>query len=213
MDNNLRMIGEAQAKKVQKSLIARQFDCQIVEDEKEASAAIKRMIPANSIVALGGSMTLEQIGMLEELKKMPIQLQDRYAPNLSKEQRDEILRQAFTSDVYLMGTNAITLNGELLNVDGTGNRVTALCFGPKKVIVVVGVNKIVMDEEAGWSRIRRIAAPANCVRLAKKTPCASVGYCQNCASDQRICNQFVKIERCRYKDRISVIIVLKDLGY
>ena len=213
MDNNLKMIGKAQAMKVQKSLIARQFDCQSVEDEKEACSSVKRLIPANSSVALGGSMTLEEIGMLDELKKMPIQLQDRYAPDLSKQQRDEILRQAFTSDVYLMGTNAITLNGELLNVDGTGNRVAALCFGPKKVVIVVGMNKLVLDEEAGWSRIRRIAAPANCVRLNKKTPCASVGYCQNCASDQRICNQFVKIERCRYKDRISVIIVLKDLGY
>ena len=120
---------------------------------------------------------------------------------------------AFDSDVYFAGTNAVTENGCLYNVDGNGNRVAAMIYGPKSVVVVVGVNKIVSDLDAAKERVRKIAAPANTVRLSCDTPCAKTGECMDCNSPSRICCNFVVMSNQRVKDRLKVIILDESLGY
>ena len=124
-----------------------------------------------------------------------------------------MFRKSFYADVYLTSTNALTLDGKLLNVDGNGNRVAAMIYGPKKVVVLTGINKLVKDEAAAIERIQMIAAPANCVRLNKDTPCTKVGNCVDCLNPKRICASHVKIDRSQTKDRIHVILMMKEAGY
>ena len=125
----------------------------------------------------------------------------------------EIFRQAFTCDTYIMSSNAITENGELYNVDGNGNRIAALAFGPKSVIVIAGYNKLVPDLEAARQRVRDTAAPANAVRLDRKTPCKVLGACRDCRSDERLCSIYSVMAQQSKKGRIKVILVGEQLGY
>ena len=130
-----------------------------------------------------------------------------------REEVEEIMRKAFVSDTFLASANAITENGELYNVDGNGNRVSAMIFGPKQVIIVAGMNKIVKDLDEAKKRVETIAAPKNTVRLEKATPCAKTGVCGHCHSDDRICCSYVTLAQQRVADRIKVIIVNENLGY
>ena len=157
-------------------------------------------------------MTLKETGILTMLKQRDIVFQSHNEPGLSRAQSDEEARKAFSADVFLASANAITWNGEIINVDGHGNRVSAMIFGPKKVILVVGVNKLVEDEAAAIRRIRTIAAPANSVRLHKETPCAHIGACQDCHSADRICSSYVKLNYDK-ENRIHVILSLELFGY
>ena len=131
---------------------------------------------------------------------------------MTREQSDAEARKAFSADTFIASTNAVTLQGELVNIDGHGNRVSAMIFGPKQVIIVAGYNKIVEDEEAAKKCIREIAAPANSVRLHKQTPCSKTGSCQDCYSKDRICSSYVKINYDK-EDRIRVILIAEAYGY
>jgi L-lactate utilization protein LutB len=164
-------------------------------------------------VSWGGSMTLNQAGICDALlQKSGITVLNPYAPNLSKEEMYEIRRQALLVDLYLTGSNAVTEDGQLVNLDGIGNRVTALNFGPKNVVVVAGRNKIVPGLEEAMLRIKNYAAPANAMRLDKKTPCQSSSMCQDCSSTDRICNVWTITEKSFPKSRIKVILVNQDMG-
>ncbi|MDD6468199.1 MAG: lactate utilization protein [Erysipelotrichaceae bacterium] len=202
-----------QCQRVKQALEKKRFLCDVVKDAKEARKMIHSLIEENQSVSFGGSMTLEETGILDELRSMPIQLQDRNVPFSSREQRDNLLRQAFTSDVFVTSTNAITLQGELYNVDGTGNRVAAMIFGPKKVIVVCGCNKICRDMNEAEKRLACVAAPMNAIRLHRDTPCTKIGECCNCMSDDRICDAYVRIGRCHEEHRIHVILIEEAYGY
>jgi len=131
----------------------------------------------------------------------------------SKEESKELKRKSLLTDWYITGTNAISLDGHLVNMDHSGNRVAAMLYGPDKVIVVVGENKIVKDINEAIVRNERIAAPANCKRLNRVTPCAKVGHCMDCSSEDRICNEYTVIKRQGNKDRIHVIFLNEELGY
>ena len=131
----------------------------------------------------------------------------------SPEETKQMYRDSFSSDVYFMSTNAITLDGELINIDGNGNRVAALIYGPDKVVMIVGMNKLVSTVEDGMNRVSDIAAPANGVRLGKQTPCATTGSCHDCLSPECFCNQLVITRRCYTPGRIHVILVSETLGY
>ena len=122
-------------------------------------------------------------------------------------------RDAFSADTYFMSTNAITLDGELINIDGNGNRVAALIYGPDQVIIVAGLNKVTANVEDGIRRVRNCATPPNCIRLNKKTPCAATGRCADCLSPEGICNQLVITRRSGNPDRIKVILIGESLGY
>jgi len=210
MDANVQKVMDFKLEETRKNLLNHQFAVQIFETKEELQQYIQSVIPSGSTVNFGGSMSLSEAGVLQTLQKMDIELQDRGKPGVDAE---AVMRQAFSADYYFMSSNAISQSGELYNLDGSGNRVAALIYGPKKVFVVAGINKIVKDEIEGWHRIATIAAPANCIRLNRTTPCTKTGTCMNCLSPERICNQYVKTTYCRDKGRIEILFVKEELGY
>jgi len=172
------------------------------------------LIVPGSIVSHGGSITLEQCGIREALlRRGDITFIDPVEPGLERNEQIENRRRGLLSDVFLSGTNAITRNGMIVNRDGIGNRVAALSFGPRKVIIVAGMNKIVSDLEAAYDRIDQVASPMNCERLDRDTPCRETLSCQDCNSDGRICSVTTIIERQSDPDRLHVILVAEDLGF
>lgn len=191
-----------------------------VKNRSQAFEKVMSMIPEGSVVGLGDSLTLRQIGVVDALTQGNYTFLNPWKPGSSLEESIELKRNALTSDVFVTGTNAVTLDGKIVNVDGHGNRVAAMCFGPSKVIIVVGVNKIVENLEEALKRIRDIAAPMNVKRHAEfnpMPPCGITGLCNDCSSPWRICNKTVIIERQydnnKYKPIITLIIVGQELGF
>jgi hypothetical protein len=184
----------------------------------EAKAEVLGLIPSPASVIRCGSETVGGLGLWAEIAARPgVTLLDPYAPGLSKEQGAEVRRQGLLADVMVASSNAITIDGRLVNLDGTGNRVGGMIFGPKKVILVVGMNKVAADVDAAMARVRTYAAPANNMRLGEayglKNPCLEDGRCHQCASETRICNIWSIIEGSAVQDRIHVVLVGEDLGY
>lgn len=183
------------------------------KDREEAKKKAKEFLTKDCSVSWGGSETLNEIGLLEELKKDGnYQILDRQNPDPSLSAK-EFYGKMVTSDVFFMSSNAITLDGELINIDGNGNRVACLCNGPDQVVLIVGINKIVPDVKAGIDRVRNMAAPPNAVRLDTTTPCKEHGRCMDCMKDDCMCCQIVVTRRSRKKGRINVILVGEELGY
>lgn len=195
-----------------KNLAKRQMDGYYCETKEEALEKALELIPDGSSVAWGGSETLAQIGIREALKSGSFTVIDRESAQTPEEQR-KIFGEICMSDFFLMSTNAITLDGELVNIDGRGNRVSFLCFGPQNVIVIAGMNKVVSSVEDGVRRTRDIASPPNTVRLNKNTPCALTGRCGDCFSPDCICSQIVITRRSGQPGRIKVILVGEELGF
>lgn len=183
------------------------------KNRDEVIELIKGIVKEGSKVAVGGSETLSELGILEHLRSGRYDFLDRYKEGLTREEVTNIFKQSFLADAYLSSCNAITENGELYNVDGNGNRVAAMLYGPDKVIVICGINKIVKDVDEAIKRNREISAPMNAKRLNKKTPCAKVGYCMNCNSPERICNEYTLIKKQRSSERMHVIFLNENLGY
>ena len=183
------------------------------KNRDEVIKLIEDIVAEGSKVAVGGSETLSELGVLEYLRSGRYDFLDRYKAGLTPEEVTNIFKQSFLADAYLSGCNAITENGELYNVDGNGNRVAAMLYGPDKVIVICGVNKIVKDVDEAIKRNREFSAPMNAKRLNKKTPCAKVGYCMDCNSPERICNEYTLIKKQRLPERMHVIFLNENLGY
>lgn len=183
------------------------------KNRDEVIELIKDIVKEGSKVAVGGSETLSELGILEHLRSGRYDFLDRYKEGLTREEVTNIFKQSFLADAYLSSCNAITENGELYNVDGNGNRVAAMLYGPDKVIVICGINKIVKDVDEAIKRNREISAPMNAKRLNKKTPCTKVGYCMNCNSPERICNEYTLIKKQRSSERMHVIFLNENLGY
>lgn len=185
------------------------YYCESVE---EARAFALSLVPNGASASFGGSATLSETGILEALRnREDITLFDRDAAN-GPEEVKKIMHDALSCDYYFMSSNAITANGELVNIDGNGNRVAALIYGPENVIIIAGMNKIVKDVEEGLSRTRNVASPQNCIRLGKNNPCAINGVCGNCLADT-ICDQIVITRASRIPQRIKVILVGEELGF
>jgi len=218
---------ERHAQTVIMNLQKRKMNGQYVANRKEALTAILAMIPPGALVSHGGSMTLEQTGVFPALEERNqnklLDVSKKTASGsfvYSKEERQRMMRETFFCDVFLTGCNAITLDGKLVNIDGLGNRVASMIFGPGKVIVVAGANKIVRDAATGLERIRQIAAPLTALRRNRQEephdlPCLKTGVCVDCNSDWRICQNTVIIEGCVSLEsgRINVVLVGEELGY
>lgn len=213
MDKNVTWVNEEKIERTIKALEKNNMAGFYVKDKKELLDKIDELVEEGSSVSVGGSMTLFESGIIDHLRSGRFDFKDRYASGLSKEDIKKIYRQAFSCDAYILSANAITESGEIYNVDGTGNRVAAMIYGPDKVIVVVGANKIVKDVDEAVNRIKSCVAPANAKRLNRNTPCAKVGYCMNCSSPERICNEYVLIKKQPVKNRINVIFLNESLGY
>ncbi len=185
----------------------------LVNSHEELIEKINELTNDGDTVSCGGSMSLFETGVIDYLRSGKYNFLDRYEDELSKDDLKKLYRNTFSADVYFTSTNAITEKGELYNVDGNGNRVAAMLYGPDKVIIIAGVNKIVENIEEAIKRNERVSAPANCKRLNRATPCVKVGHCMDCSSEDRICNEYAIIRRQGNKDRIHVIFLNEELGY
>lgn len=204
---------EALASTVIGNLNKRQIDAFYCSNAQKAVETALSLLPDQAVVGFGGSVTLSETGMLDALRNSSsLRLLDRETAK-TVEEKEEIFRKAFFADAYFMGSNAITTDGELVNIDGTGNRVAALIYGPKEVIILAGMNKIVPSVEEAVNRVRNTATPPNCMRLNKKTPCAASGVCHDCLSPDCICNQIVITRRSGSKGRIKVILIGDSFGF
>lgn len=211
----MEMRNEKYAALVVKNLKARGFDACYKATKEEALTEALARIPADAVVSWGGSVSVQQIGLLDAMRDGTHHIIDRDSAK-DPDERMELMRQALLCDVFLTGTNAISENGRLINMDGNGNRVAALTFGPKQVIVIAGMNKVVRTVEDGLQRIRTVAGPVNMMRFMNEntsTVCAKLGVCGDCNSPDCICNHFVVTRRCRPVGRIQVILVGEELGY
>ncbi|MDD3224699.1 MAG: lactate utilization protein [Clostridium sp.] len=213
MDENIRWVMEKRLNRTIENLEKNNMDAFAVKDEKELIEKIGKILKEGETVGVGGSMTLFETGVIDYLRNGKYNFIDRYKEGTTPEELKKVYRKIFSADTFISSSNAITEDGELYNVDGNGNRVAAMIYGPDKVIIVAGINKIVKDVDEAIERNKKYSAPANAKRLNRRTPCAKVGYCMNCKSEDRICNEYTLIRRQQRRGRITVIFVNKKLGY
>ena len=205
---------EKLAEQLIKHLTKRRMEASYAPTAAQAREEVVAMIPAGSTVSRCGSMSLVEMGLWEELAKKPgVEVIDPFIPGLSPEERFAQLRRGLLADYMITSSNALTMDGKLVNLDGLGNRVAGMCFGPEKVIVVVGLNKLAPDLDSALARVKHHAAPINAIRLSRATPCGETGLCSDCRSPERICNMWSIIEGHLIENRIHVKLVGEDLGY
>jgi len=208
----LKTMHEKSGPKVVENLIKRHFEAYYVSTKEEALSKALELIPQDHSVSWGGTLTMDEIGLKDKLIEKKYILIDRDLAK-SPEERVELMHQALSCGTYIMSSNAISEDGQLINIDGNGNRVAALCYGPKNVLIIAGMNKVVKTVEDAYSRARNLAAPANNQRFPNsKTPCSLTGECANCLCTDSICNQFVLTRQSRPEGRIKVILVGEELG-
>lgn len=213
MDDNTLWYMEKRIDRTIKNLNRRNMDGFFVKDKNELITLLKKLIDDNSTVGVGDSMTLFETGVIDFLRKGDYVFWDKYRDGITSEEKKEIYLKNFSANTFMCSTNALTEDGELYNIDGNGSRVAPMLYGPKQVILVTGINKIVKDIEEAEKRVRNYAAPIDAKRLNKDTPCTTLGYCVDCKSPNRICNDFTIIRGQFIKNRIKVIIVGEQLGY
>lgn len=189
------------------------FKTKEVDNREEALQWLLSNISPNAEVGVGGSVTLREIGIVKALEERGNVVYQHWKKGLSPQEREEIRKRQMTSDIFLTSSNAVTEEGELVNVDGGGNRVAAMIYGPGQVIVVIGINKITGDLEEALNRVMNVAAPMNCKRLGRKTPCAETGRCEDCDVPDRICNITTIIERSPSISDVMVLVVRESLGF
>jgi L-lactate utilization protein LutB len=203
---------EKQVERTINALKKNNFEAVFVPDSKGAVGEVMKRIPDGATVGIGGSVTLTQLGLQEALEKRGIHLIWPFQQAKNEEERLRLIQKSFSADFFLSSTNAITEDGKLFNVDASGNRVGAMFIGPKKTIIVAGVNKIVKDLEAAEKRVKEWVAPQNIKRLKRKTPCAETGVCTDCSSPDRICNIYVTLAKKPARTDVVVILVGERLG-
>jgi hypothetical protein len=205
--------GQTLGNKTVEALHRNRFDAVFFETRDETAEAVMKMISPGMEVAFGGSQTAKQLNLQQLIIAKGATILDHNVAGLSDEQKLEVMRRQQLCDVFICSSNAISIQGELFNIDGNGNRVAAMAFGPRRVIVIAGVNKLVADEEAAWQRIRTIAAPINFKRLNRPNPCTKQGVCMNCNLPTRGCNIYVVTRRKPPMMDFSVYIVNDSLGF
>lgn len=203
---------QKQAETIIKNLEKRNMEGYYFDNAAECTRAILESMPAGSVVSWGGSESIKESGLMDAVHNGDYKLIDRFAAQTPEESRT-LYAQAVLADYYLMSSNAVTLDGELINIDGNGNRVACLIQGPSHVILVVGMNKVVTDIESGIARVRNMASPPNAVRLGRNLPCAATGTCHDCLAPECFCNQIVVTRRSGHTGRIKVYLVGEPLGY
>ncbi len=203
---------EVRAEAAVRALEQNGFRAHLVPSGEAAARAVLEMIGEGACVGLGGSLTLRQLGLPALLEARGVRMAQHWKAGLSPEEGLRVRREQLTADVFLTSVNAVTLQGELISVDGIGNRVAATIFGPGRVIVVAGANKVVRDVSEGLARVRNVAAPINALRLGVPTPCAELGYCTDCRRPERICRVVTIIERKPALTDLTVLLVPEELG-
>lgn len=213
MDQHLEWAKQLKVERTIKNLKKNNIEGFYAKDKSEALDIVKSLINEGDTVSVGGSMTLFEMGLIDFLREGNYQFLDRYKEGLNRDELQDIYRETFSANAFFASVNAITEEGTLYNIDGTGNRVAAMIYGPDKVIILAGINKIVKDETEAMNRARDIAAPTNAHRLSRKTPCVATGCCMDCESPERICANYVMIKRQMNPERMKVILIDNTYGY
>ena len=214
--NGIETVWDFRLAEVAKALEGNNFEVTVQPSLAEAVGYFKNtLLPALApkSVGVGGSETITHSGVYELLSAGDFEFVNPYARGLSPEEALEKRRQGLLTDLFVTSSNALTRDGRLLNLDGSSNRVAALAFGPRKVVLFIGRNKICEDLDSGIARIKEFAAPANNIRLQRKNPCTKVGHCMNCKSPERICNVWTLTAKCAPVKRIHVLLINEDLGF
>jgi L-lactate utilization protein LutB len=202
---------------VKTALEANHFEVFLAADSAEAERILLDDILPQSgakTVSWGGSMTFIGSGLYEKVRQLSgVEVMDTYQKGMQPEEMVELRRKSLLSDLFITGSNALTETGKLVNLDMIGNRVAAITFGPRSVVILAGRNKIVPDLEDAMFRVKNYAAPVNAIRLDKKTPCVQTSFCQDCNSPERICNTWTITEKSYPKGRVKVILINQDLGF
>lgn len=209
MNENIRKRNELLAQKVIKGLQSRNMSGYYAENREAALQLALSLIPEGSTVTMGGGVSVHEIGLVDALKKGSYQFIDRDA----MEDKRAAALAAYDADFFLASSNAVTEDGVLVNIDGNSNRVSAIAHGPKKVLMIVGMNKVCSDVDGAMKRARNVAATTNAQRFGLSTPCAKTGACMDCKSPDTICCQFLITRFSRHTDRIHVILVNDSLGF
>lgn len=214
-----------QISKVMKSLENNNINAAYAETKEEVCKIVKNMLFKGAVITAGGSMSLKESGVWDIISSPEYDFRDRSRQEISEEERSEAYKAAIGCDFFFCSSNAVTENGELINVDGNANRISSIAFGPKKVVMVVGVNKLVKDIDEGLLRIKKIAAPKNAVRLNTGTPCQKLGHCialeksecpamtDGCKSPRRMCIEYLISGFHKEKGRLNIILCGETLGY
>ncbi len=218
MDKNVEQITLMSLERTAKALRKNNMAAYVCKSKEDALKQVEALLFKGAVIGSGGSVSLQKCGVMELVRSEEYCFIDRtkFAP----ENMSECYQKMYGADIFLCSSNAVTENGELYNVDGNSNRISAICFGPKKVIMVVGCNKVVKNLDEAVKRVKRIAAPANCVRLNCNTYCKETGICvsadggmtDGCKGETICCNHLISSKQ-RHKDRINVILVAEPLGY
>ena len=209
MNENISKRNELLAQKVIKGLESRNMTGYYAKDKEEALKKALELIPEGSSIAMGGAMSAHEIGLVEAVKNGNYSFIDRD----KAEDKRAAMMESYDADIFLAGTNAMTEDGVLINIDGNSNRVSMIAQGPKKVIFIVGMNKVCSDVDAAMKRARNVAAPTNAQRFGLQTPCSKTGSCMNCKSPDTICCQILITRYSRHEGRIHVILVNDALGF
>ena len=203
---------EKQAERTINALKKNNFEAVFVPDSKSACEEVMKQIPDGATVGVGGSVTLAQVGLLDSLGKRNINFIWPMRQGKTPDEIFELIRKSLSADFFISSTNAVTEDGKLFNVDATGNRAGAMFIGPRKTIIVCGVNKIVKDIEAAEKKLKEWTGPQNAKRLGRKTPCVETGVCADCKSPDRICNIYVTLAKKSARTDIMVILVGEQFG-
>lgn len=203
---------ELTAKNIIANLARRNMEGFYCATKEDAVKCALSLMEEGAVIAWGGSESVKECGLMNAISDGKYKLIDRSTAVTPQEQR-ELFAKTVMSDYYLMGTNAITLDGQLVNIDGNGNRLASLIHGPRNVIIIAGMNKVAADVESAYKRVKTEACPPNAVRLDRKLPCAATGVCADCLAEECFCNQIVVTRRSGHAGRIKVILVGETLGY
>lgn len=203
---------EKRAQVLIKNLNSRHFDAYYCDNKQDALEKALELIPRGKTVGWGGAMSAQQIGLIDTLNGGEYNAIDRDQAK-TPEEREQAMKKCLLADVFVTGANALSLDGQMVNIDGNGNRVAAIVYGPESVVVIAGMNKVVDTLEAAVTRARTVAAPMNKQRFALQTPCEITGACADCKSDGCICNQILITRNCKPAGRIKIILVGEELGF
>ncbi|MCX7857881.1 MAG: lactate utilization protein [Deltaproteobacteria bacterium] len=196
-----------------KKLTENGFKASYFEDRNTLRESVLSIIPPGATIGVGGSVTVRELGIVEILNGRGFTVYDHWKEGLSNEERARIRKAHLTCQVFITGTNAITEDGEIVNIDGIGNRVASMIYGPETVIVIAGYKKIVKNLQSAIERIKSIAAPMNAKRLNLTLPCSEYGYCTNCKSEKRICRILTVIQKRPPETEMYIFIINEDIGF
>lgn len=212
MTEQMKTYYEKRAQVLVKNLKSRHFEAYYCPDSASALAKALELIPEGASVGWGGALSAQQIGLIGAVKSGNFAAIDRDAAT-TPEERTQALKRCLTADVFLCGANALSLDGQMVNIDGTGNRVAAIAYGPDTILVIAGMNKVCDTLDDAVTRARTVAAPMNKQRFPFKTPCEVAGACADCKSEESICNQILITRNCRPAGRIKFVLVGEELGF